>query len=99
MLARLAVQVLCSYWGLASEYSGTLKEFIQRVDWDTEDDVRIMAISCCGSIVARKEHADLLGLLYRIVRLSPAGSASRKQMAASPLPHRESPRTCVPSST
>jgi hypothetical protein len=67
MLARLSLQVLCRYWGLASDYSEVLQKFIQKVDWDSEDDVRIMAISCCESIVAQKEHVDLLRLLYTIV--------------------------------
>lgn len=63
MLARLAVQVLCRYWGLYSEYRSVLARFVGKVDWDTDDDVRLMAIGCAGSLLASLDDRPLLELL------------------------------------
>lgn len=68
MLARLAVQVLCRYWGLAFEYREVLEKFIRKVDWDEDDDVRLMAIDCAGSLLADRPDRDLLRLLLKIFR-------------------------------
>lgn len=68
MLARLALQVLCRYWGLATEYVETIERFICKVDWDREDDVRLMAIDCAGSIVADSKNSRLISLLLKIFR-------------------------------
>lgn len=54
MLARLALQILCDYWGLASRYRDHILRFIAGVPWDVESDgdVRLMAISCAGDLMA-----------------------------------------------
>lgn len=66
MLARLALQILCRYWGLSREYRSVIEQFIHKVEWDTEEDVRLMAISCSGDILKNKSNLSLLSYLYNI---------------------------------
>lgn len=68
MLARLAIQVLCRYWGLATEYQDALEQFVRKVDWDEDDDVRLMAIDCAGSLLAERKDRGLLALLLQTFR-------------------------------
>lgn len=58
MLARLALEVLCSWWGLTRKYRGDVLRFVGGVDWDLEDGgfVRQVAISAAGEHV--REHGD-----------------------------------------
>ena len=66
MLSRLALQVLCRYWGLADDYALDIHRFVTGVDWDEDDDVRLMAISCSDSLLASPQHRNLLRDIYRI---------------------------------
>lgn len=66
MLARLALQVLCRYWGLAAEYQEALEQFVRKVDWDEDDDVRLMAIDCAGPFLAENKAPRLLSLLLQV---------------------------------
>jgi len=66
MLARLALQVLCCYWDLAQEYASEIKQFVSKIDWDEDEDVRVMAVSCSVSLLASAQHNDLLTEVYRI---------------------------------
>jgi hypothetical protein len=68
MLSRLALQILCRYWGMTAEYQETVEQFVRKVDWDEEDDVRLMAIDCAGSFLAENKSAPLLSLLLQIFR-------------------------------
>jgi hypothetical protein len=68
MLARLALQVLCRYWGLTAEYQEELDRFAHKVDWDEDDDIRLMAIDCIGSFLAENKVPRLLSLLLQIFR-------------------------------
>jgi len=65
MLARLALQILCEFWGLTEEYLAELVEFVHGVPWDVEDDVRLVAISIAGEYL--RTHGDndtLMALLH-----------------------------------
>ncbi len=68
MLARLALQILCRYWGLAAEYIGEIEQFVRKVDWDEDEDVRVMAIDCAGPFLAENKLPRLLSLLLQIYR-------------------------------
>lgn len=68
MLARLALQVLCRYWGLAGEYLEEIICFVRKVDWDEDDDIRLMAIDCAGSLLVEQRSSRLLSLLLQIFR-------------------------------
>jgi hypothetical protein len=68
MLARLALQILCRYWDLSDQYLPQIRRFVDKVDWDEEDDVRLIAISCAGSLLAQRPCKPLLASLLRIFR-------------------------------
>jgi hypothetical protein len=68
MLAKLSLQVLCRYWGLASEYEDELEKFISWVDWDEEEDVRLMAIGCVVDLYKKKENPKLLKYVYDVFK-------------------------------
>jgi hypothetical protein len=68
MLARLALMILCRYWNLAPEYKMHVLSFIQGVTWDNEGDVRILAISIAGTMLASQQDDHLIRLLIDIFR-------------------------------
>ena len=68
MLARLSLQVLCRYWGLADEYQDELERFIAWEDWDEEEDVRLMAIGCVVELYKENENPKLLKYVYDVFR-------------------------------
>jgi hypothetical protein len=45
MLARLALEILCGYWGQSDQYREEVLRFMRGVAWDLEEDVRQIAIS------------------------------------------------------
>jgi hypothetical protein len=63
MLTRLAVQVLCNYWGLADKYIGVVAQFCKGSDWDSDEDVRLVAISATGEYLRGKQDPAYLSLL------------------------------------
>jgi hypothetical protein len=68
MLARLALMILCRYWKLTGEYKDILETFVRKVEWDDEDDIRVLAISITGSLLAIHPDGELLKLIIRIFR-------------------------------
>ena len=66
MMSRLALQILCQYWVLSSDYIKYLCEFIAGVDWDDEEDVRIMALSCSGEVFKHSNEPELLKYVYDV---------------------------------
>jgi len=66
MLVKLSLQVLCRYWGLASEYQDQLEKFIAWEDWDEEEDVRLMAIGCVAELYKKKGNPKLLKYVYDV---------------------------------
>jgi hypothetical protein len=68
MLARLALQIVCGYWGDIERYLDQVLEFVKGVDWDDENDVRQVAISNAGEYLRTQSHTELLQRLLDIVR-------------------------------
>jgi hypothetical protein len=66
MLSRLALQVLCNYWGLAPKYLTEVRRFLSGVDWDVDGDVRQMAASIAGEVLRTTWHYDLFRSLLDI---------------------------------
>jgi hypothetical protein len=78
MLARLALQILCRYFGLGLRYRDAIERFLRKVDWDDEDDVRTMAIGCAGTLLAQHEDRPLLSLLLATYRDEEEGRIMRR---------------------
>jgi hypothetical protein len=68
MLSRLAVQILCGYWNETERYIDRVIEFVDGVNWDEDDDVRLVAISNGGEYLRAHSHPVLLRRLIDIVR-------------------------------
>jgi hypothetical protein len=66
MMARLALLVLCDYWGLAAEYKPVLEMFARKVEWDDEGDVRLLAINITGRLLTREDDVRLLCVLLDV---------------------------------
>lgn len=66
MLARAALIVLCDDWRLAEAYVSELEQFVLGVDWDTEEDVRLQAISSFGSYLRDHRDESRLRLVYQV---------------------------------
>ncbi len=66
MLSRLALQILVSRWGLGLDFADVVIEFASGVEWDEDDDVRLVALSSAGEL-ARVDirTADMFGVLIR----------------------------------
>lgn len=63
MVSKIALQSLCTYWDLTEEYLDELKMFINGVEWDDFDDVRIQAISIAGEYLRSAKNPELLQTL------------------------------------
>ena len=66
MISRLALQILCNFWDYTLDYLNEIKKFIDKVEWDQENDIRLMAISCAGEYCRSSMNKELLQLLIRI---------------------------------
>lgn len=66
MVARLALQILCRFWGLAGEYREVLRAFVAGVAWDDEDDVRQLAVFEAGELLELQDDSVLLNELLRL---------------------------------
>lgn len=65
MLARLALQILCDFWGQADRYVQQLSRFAEGVPWDSEGYARQMAISIAGRYLSSRSDPKLLRQLIR----------------------------------
>ncbi|GGP49433.1 hypothetical protein [Saccharothrix coeruleofusca] len=76
MLARLALQTLCTFWGFADRYTDQLERFLGEVEWDHLGDVRLIAISASGEYLRENVHS---GLLRRLLELADHNGDSTMQ--------------------
>jgi hypothetical protein len=67
LVARLALQVLCDYWGYHNGYLEDMLRFIRRVPWDDDGYVRDAAISIAGEYLRFHFEPRLLREVVRIV--------------------------------
>lgn len=65
-ISKITLQSLCTYWNLTSQYLDELKMFIQGVEWDDLDDVRLIAISIAGEYLRMNTDKELLNLLLAL---------------------------------
>lgn len=63
---RVALQVLCFYWGFVKDYSDMIKKFVNGVDWDIDGDAMNAAISLASIYLRNYEDLELFSLIYNI---------------------------------
>lgn len=66
MIPAIALKTLCTYWGFEDEYLPVMKNFIQGVEWDTDNDVKLVAISCAGQYLKNQNDKELIQSLLSI---------------------------------
>lgn len=66
MLARLSLQILCSFWGDTPRYLDIVREALRGIPWDVDDDVKQIAISISGEHLRGHKDLRLLGELFEI---------------------------------
>jgi hypothetical protein len=78
MLARIALQVLCSHWNRAGKYRDRVTEFVRGVKWDINEEVRLAAISIAGELLRAVLDTTLLCLLVDICTSAEQAPMSRQ---------------------
>lgn len=66
MLARLALWIICWYWGLTAQYTDHLMKFMQGVYWDGLEQCRLAATSIAGEYLMTSSNPGLLRELIRL---------------------------------
>jgi hypothetical protein len=65
-VARLALEILCSFWHLTDRYVDQVERFLKGVEWDDEGDVRQIAITSAGEFLRDRRHSELLKALLAL---------------------------------
>ncbi len=65
-LAKAALQTVCLYWGERNKYRKYILQFIQGVDWDSDEDCKLIAITEAGKLVRESQDIELLREILRI---------------------------------
>lgn len=78
MVARLALQILCAFWDRAACYRESLARFLDGVGWDEDGDVRQIAISAAGEVLASGRDRGLLAQLLRLSDPAHADALERR---------------------
>ncbi|MGR3912202.1 MAG: hypothetical protein QRY71_02690 [Candidatus Rhabdochlamydia sp.] len=65
-LCVTALKVLCDYWEYSTDYIEEIKMFIRGVEWDSTDEIRLIAISIAGEFIKDSMNKDLLKLLLDV---------------------------------
>jgi hypothetical protein len=66
MISKIALQTLCNYWGFTEHYLSYIKKFIAGVEWDEDDDVRLIALSIAGNWLRENSNPSLLEQLLHV---------------------------------
>lgn len=66
MISKIALQTLCNFWDFTEEYLDDVKSFVRGVDWDEDEDVRMIAISAAGQFLKTSFDKELLQLLINV---------------------------------
>lgn len=66
-LARLALQSLCTYWGMTISYLDVVARFVDGVSWDSSSDCQRAALSIAGEYLRNNTDKNLLQKLLEIL--------------------------------
>jgi hypothetical protein len=78
MLVRIALQVLCSMWGMTDTYLPWVKRLVRGESWDSDEDARLMAMSVAGTYLKTVKDPELLSMLLDVVETSTERELSRQ---------------------
>jgi hypothetical protein len=72
MVMRIALQILCQWWGKSAQYEEEIWRFLSGDERDAEGHARLMAISCAGEFLTTKRDARMLDAVITIARAEQA---------------------------
>ena len=65
-VAGLALQALCTFWGLTEKYLDEVERSLRGIEWDHNGDIRRIAITAAGEFLRTKPACSLLTELLRL---------------------------------
>lgn len=65
-ISKITLKTLCNYWDLTSDYLNEIFNFIKGVDWDVNEDLRLLAIGIAGEYLRTVLDKKLLNLLVEL---------------------------------
>ncbi|MFY1616411.1 hypothetical protein [Micromonospora sp. WMMD736] len=77
MLSRMALLSVSS-WNLMDKYMPELLAFCRGVEWDDEEDVRAVALTLAGNLLASKVNCDLLEILIETAKHGTESASARR---------------------
>ena len=66
MIVRLSLQILCAFWGKHEAYKEYITGFLNNKEWDEDQDVFLMAISCAGEYCRKNIDKAMIAKLLSI---------------------------------
>ncbi|TDD58167.1 hypothetical protein E1263_20265 [Kribbella antibiotica] len=78
MLARLALQTLCTFWGKSDQYLSDLRRFVAGVDWDTDGDVQQVALSAAGEYLRHNRDRTLFQSVFNACTKALGGEVDQR---------------------
>jgi hypothetical protein len=66
MVMRIALQILCQWWGKSAQYEEEILRFMSGDERDIEGHARLMAISCAGKLLTTQRDARMLEAIVTI---------------------------------
>lgn len=99
LLAWLALQILCGYWGIAEQYRDHLLRFIHGVTWDVLQgrNVQQLAATDAGELAARSGDREIISALHRLALDITVGDVTRDAAYTGLLLARGATRRDLPS--
>lgn len=80
MLARIALSVLCDNWAMGARYRNEIVAFMEGVEWDSDEEVRTVAISTAGEYLRGNKDSEIGQRLVRLVN-DPGEPVSTREWA------------------
>lgn len=68
MLSRLALQILCTFWGRTAKYVEHVRRFVDGEPWDSMGDVRQVAITAAGEWLSLNVDCRMLSSLISLAQ-------------------------------
>ncbi len=67
MVARIALSTLCRHWEMYGKYLDATVRFARGVAWDSENDVRLLALSLLGDAYLTVRRGEALTVLLEVL--------------------------------
>lgn len=66
MISKIALQTLCHYWGFTEQYLDQIIWFIRGVEWDENEEARLIAMSIAGRYCQHQSNPEIFKSLIDV---------------------------------